>query len=76
MQLQLQYNAPTKPMFPEFVFGGVDFTYGGVLGDQHDEFAPPETPSLATEASFPSCDDGMPALSSQDASRETTSFPN
>lgn len=71
-QVQLMYDAQPKSALSDFNFGHIDFTNGGLIGN-HDDFAP-DTPSLATEASFMS-EDGMQSLMSHNASREATSFP-
>ena len=70
--LHMMYGAPAKSALNDFEFSHIDFLNGGFIGN-HDDFAP-ETPSLATEASFASCDDNMPMMSSHNASRETSSF--
>ncbi|KAK4543348.1 hypothetical protein LTR36_005707 [Oleoguttula mirabilis] len=71
-QVQLMYDAQPKSALSDFNFGHINFTNGGLIGD-HDDFVP-DTPSLATEASFMS-EDGMQSLMSHNASREATSFP-
>ena len=65
----MMYNAQPKSTLSDFNFGHIDFTNGGLIAD-YDDFAP-DTPSLATEASFMS-EDGMQSLNT---SREATSFP-
>jgi hypothetical protein len=69
-QLHVMYDAAPKPPMPEFNFGHMDFSNNALVG--HEENFTPDTPSLATEASFMSEDGGMQSLH---ASREPTSFP-
>ncbi|KAK4953070.1 hypothetical protein LTR10_008775 [Elasticomyces elasticus] len=70
-RMHLMYDMQPKPI-GDFNFGHIDFTNGGIIGG-HEDFTP-DTPSLATEASYMS-DDGMQSLMSHNASREPTSFP-
>ncbi|KAK3110276.1 hypothetical protein LTR53_015601 [Teratosphaeriaceae sp. CCFEE 6253] len=69
---QMLFDLHSKSIMTDFSFGHIDFTNGGIIGE-HDDFTP-DTPSLATEASYMS-DDGMQSLMSHNASREPTSFP-
>ncbi|TKA75378.1 hypothetical protein B0A55_06014 [Friedmanniomyces simplex] len=71
-RVQMLYDTQPKSMLSDFNFGHIDFTNGGIIGE-HEDFTP-DTPSLATEASYMS-DDGMQSLMSHNASREPTSFP-
>ncbi|KAK3705897.1 hypothetical protein LTR37_013050 [Vermiconidia calcicola] len=72
-QLQLRYDAPPpKPALEKFELQHIDFHNGGGLFGDTDNM-PPETPSLATDASFMS-DDGMQSLLSPAMSREQTIF--
>lgn len=49
-QLQNTYDVQSKETLSNFNSGNIGFANGGVFGN-HDDFAP-DTPSLATEASF------------------------
>lgn len=71
-QMQLMYGGNMKPAVQDFEFGHIDLTQGGLFGN-HDHMAP-DTPSLATEASFVSEDD-LQLLVSHDLIGEATSFP-
>ncbi|KAI6859280.1 hypothetical protein KC323_g6659 [Hortaea werneckii] len=71
-QMRMMYDTQPKAAISDFNFGHIDFTSGGLIGN-HDDFAP-DTPSLATEASYMS-EEGMQSLMSHNASREATSFP-
>ena len=71
-QMQMMYDAQPKSALSDFNFSHIDFTNGGLIGD-HDVFTP-DTPSLATEASYMS-EEGIQSLTSCNASREATSFP-
>ena len=72
-RVHMMYDTQPKPMLSDFNFGHIDFTNGGIIGGEHDDFTP-DTPSLASEASYMS-EDGMQSLMSHNASREATSFP-
>lgn len=69
-QVQLMYDAQPKSALSDFNFGHIDFTNEGLIGD-HDDFAP-DTPSLATEASFMS-EEGVLGLM-EGVSREGSGF--
>ncbi|KAI7160127.1 hypothetical protein KC349_g3735 [Hortaea werneckii] len=71
-QMRMMYDTQPKAAISDFNFGHIDFSNGGLIGN-HDDFAP-DTPSLATEASYMS-EEGMQSLMSHNASREATSFP-
>ena len=71
-QMRMMYDTQSKAAISDFNFGHIDFSNGGLIGN-HDDFAP-DTPSLATEASYMS-EEGMQSLMSHNASREATSFP-
>ncbi|KAF2773352.1 hypothetical protein EJ03DRAFT_371279 [Teratosphaeria nubilosa] len=73
-QMQLMYDSQPKCGIQDFGLGHLDFGNGNVVRE-HDEFGP-ETPSLATEASFMSDEAAAQYHQQQQQwSREPTSFP-
>lgn len=71
-QVQLMFESQPKIGLSNLNLGSIDFANGGLIGS-HDSFSP-DTPSLATEASYIS-EEAVHTLMSHTSKREVTSFP-
>jgi len=71
-QVQLMFEAQPKVALSNLNFGPIDFTNGALIGI-HDSFSP-DTPSLATEASYMS-EDAIHTLMSHTGNGDVTNFP-